>query len=118
MNDFQRVAVFQRHVGQRRAWHDQAVAFDRDLLDVEAQRGGQAGGAALAPPPPLAVEDHRNHRAPALLCLLSSSPYRGSALRSNRKPSSCPTSRPSLSSPAPISTCSARASRKFTAMTR
>ena len=43
MNDFQCVALCERHVGQRRARHDLAVALDRDLLDVEAKRRDEVG---------------------------------------------------------------------------
>jgi len=84
MNDFQRIALGKRDVGERRARYDLAIALDRDLLDVEAQRRDQIGNAACAHLPRIAVENDGNHES-RLLCLLTCSPYRGSDPRRNRK---------------------------------
>src|SRR3546814_4630721 len=61
MNDLERIALGERHVGERRARHDVAVALDRNLLDVEAERRDEIGDAAFAHLPGFAVEDDRNH---------------------------------------------------------
>ena len=62
MNDLQRIALGKRHVGERRARHDVAIAFDRDLLHVEPERGDEIGDAAAPHLPLFAVEDDRNAR--------------------------------------------------------
>src|SRR3546814_13336014 len=41
MNDFQRIAIGERDVGEGRARDDLAVALDRDLLHVEPERGDE-----------------------------------------------------------------------------
>lgn len=62
MDDFQRVTLDKRNVGESRARHDLPVALDRDLLHIEPERGNKIGNAAAAHLPLLAVEDDRNHR--------------------------------------------------------
>ena len=61
MNDFQRIALGERDVGKRRTRHDLAVAFDRDLLHVEAERRDEIGDAAFAHLTLFAIEDDRDH---------------------------------------------------------
>lgn len=61
MNDFQRIALGERDVGKRRARYDQAVALNRDLFHVEAERRDEIGHAAFAHLPLFTVEDDRDH---------------------------------------------------------
>ena len=43
VDDFQPVAIGQRGIGQRRTWHDFAVAFNRNLFRGKLQLAHQIG---------------------------------------------------------------------------
>ena len=60
MYNFQRIALGERNIGERRARDDRAVALDRDLFHVEPQRRDEIGNAALAHLPRIAVENDRD----------------------------------------------------------